>query len=599
MTTNEALTALDFCEAFARTVARRPEEVALRSSDGETELTWLQFDGLVRRVAGGLSALGVAAGGTTALLLSNRYEAAVMDMATLHIGAVPVSFYNSAAIDSLAYLLDDAGTDVLVTETAFVARARSALERSRRKPQLVVVDADVSDGALGWRDLASPDQALSSGFRPVVSPDDLLTLVYTSGTTGVPKGVELTHNNILAQIRGLHQLGRLPADGRALSYLPFAHMGDRLCAYYMPIVMGASITYHPDGRTITTVLNEVQPTLFMAVPRIWQRLQTGAEHLIAASEQRKDLEEALELGFRLHDDRLAGILTEPGVAEAWRRHGSVLAALKSSLGLRSGELLFTGAAPLPPETLRFYAAIGVELCEAYGQSETGGIILCNPAGEARPLTNGLPLPGVEARIAEDGELLLRGPMVMKGYRGQPELTAEAFDPDGWLRTGDVFTTDEAGYYQIIDRKKEMIVSSTGKNVAPVYVENTISSTSSLIAFCVCIGDARPYTTALIALEPEAAAALTGSTDPAVNAFHPAVLSVLTDAIRNGNEGLSAAEQVRRFLVVANTWLPGTDELTPTMKLRRKPIAALYADEIEALYGPIQPRVVDVAEPPRH
>jgi long-subunit acyl-CoA synthetase (AMP-forming) len=256
-------------------------------------------------------------------------------------------------------------------------------------------------------------------------------------------------------------------------------------------------------------------------------------------------------------------------------------------------LLFTGAAPLPPETLRFFAAMGVMLGEAYGQSETAGIILCNPADGARPNTNGLPLPGVEAKIAEDGELLLKGPMVMKGYRGKPDLTAEAFDAEGYLRTGDIFVTDEAGYYRIVDRKKEIIVQSTGKNVSPVLVENTLAAASPLIAPPVCIGDARSYITALIALEPEGTAALTGESDPARNAANPEVREKLRAAIRAANENLNAAERVRRFLVVESTWLPGTDELTPTMKLRRKPIAEKYATEIELLYGPPSERVVEV------
>src|SRR5207253_2199337 len=204
----------------------------------------------------------------------------------------------------------------------------------------------------------------------------------------------------------------------------------------------------------------------------------------------------------------------------------------------------TGAAPLPPETLRFFAAIGADLCECYGQSETAGIILCNPADRPRPLTNGLPLPGVEAKIVADGELLLKGPMVMAGYRGRPELTAAAFDDGGWLRTGDIFTTDDAGYYRIIDRKKEIIVTSAGKNVAPVHVENAVTSASALVGSVVCIGDGRPHCTALITLEQEGAAALTGDPDPARNARHPAVVAALTTAVRHANTQLNDAERTR-------------------------------------------------------
>jgi long-subunit acyl-CoA synthetase (AMP-forming) len=587
-----ALEAGDFCEAFARTVAARADQEAMRSSDGAVSLTWAQVDDTVRRVAGGLAALGLAAGGTTTMMLTNRYEAPVVDLATLHLGAVPVSLYNSTALSQLVYLLDDSRSDVLVTEAAFAEKCSAAIEQSQRKPRLVVIDGPGGD-APNWTELTSSGTPLAPGARPPLSPDDVLTVVYTSGTTGEPKGAELTHDNILEQIRGLHSLGRLPEGGRALSYLPFAHMGDRLCAYYMPIVSGATITYHLVPKTAALLLPELQPTLYMAVPRIWNYLQNVAQQKIAADPRRADLEEALDLGCQIHDNRLAGVPTDPAVVQAWQAHDELLSGLRRQLGLDAGELLFTGAAPLPPETLRFFAAIGVDLCECYGQSETAGIILCNPAGAARPVTNGVPMPGVEAKIAEDGELLLKGPMVMKGYRGKPELTAEAFDADGWLRTGDIFVQDEAGYYRIVDRKKEILVSSSGKNIPPVLVENTLAASSALIAPSVCIGDARPYVTALIALEPEGAAALTGSSDPAVNAAHPAVLDALRKAVHAANEHLNAAERVRRFLVVDTTWLPGTDELTPTMKLRRKPIAEKYAAEIDLLYGPPSERVVDV------
>jgi long-chain acyl-CoA synthetase len=593
-----AFEAGDMCDAFARTVALHGAEPALRSSDGTAQLTWDEYDARTRAVAGGLRALGVATDGTVAMLLTNRLEAAIVDMAALHVGAVPVSFYNSSAVDQLAYLLDDSRADVIVTERAMVGRVWEALGRAQRAPKLVLVDGDAGGGdavATSLTGLGELGPSLKPEDRPPLTPDDLVTVVYTSGTTGEPKGAELTHDNILAQIRGLHSLGRLPHGGRALSYLPFAHMGDRLCAYYMPIVMGSCITYHADPRTAADLLPEVQPTLYMAVPRIWQRIQAAATNWIEAqTPQRRDrLRTAVELGSRCHDARVAGHDPSPELAAEWNAHADELFALRTALGLGAGELLFTGAAPLPPETLRFFAAIGADLCECYGQSETAGIILCNPADRPRPVTNGLPLPGVEAKIADDGELLLRGPMVMRGYRGKPRLTADAFDPDGWLKTGDIFVTDEAGYYRIVDRKKEIIVSSTGKNISPAYVENAITSADPLIAVAVCVGDARAYTTALIVLEPTAAQALSGESDPARAAAHPAAIAAIRTALQAANESLNRSEQIRRFHIIPATWLPGGDELTPTMKLKRRPIATKYAAEIEALYEPGIAGVFDV------
>jgi long-subunit acyl-CoA synthetase (AMP-forming) len=584
-----AVRADDLCQAFARTVARYGDADALRSSDGRVRLSWREFDRAMRAAAGGLAELGVGPGGTVAMLLRNRYEAAVIDLATLHLGAVPLSVYNSSPVGQLRYLFADSRADVVVTEQAMAERAAAAIGQGG--PKLVVVDGPGPD----FEALCSSGSPLPPGVRPAPRPDDLITVVYTSGTTGEPKGAELTHYNILEQIRGLHSLGRLPEGGRALSYLPFAHMGDRLCAYYMPIVSGATITYHPDPRTAADLLPSIRPTLYMAVPRIWERLRNRAVALIDASAEpsRSGLLEAVRLGEQLHDARVAGEPSDQSVRRRWQSHQPELTELRVALGVDAGELLFTGAAPLPPATLRFFAAIGTDLCECYGQSETAGIILCNPADRPRPRTNGLPLPGVRARLAPDGELLLRGPMVMAGYRGKPELTKAAFDAEGWLRTGDIFDTDQCGYYRIVDRKRDIFVTSTGKNIAPVHVENTLAAASPLIGTSVCFGDGRPYLTALIVPEPDAAAALTGQPEPARAATDPTLVEALRTAVRTANASLSGPERVRRFGIVAEPWLPGGAELTPTMKVKRAPIAALHADVIETLYGPPSDAVVEV------
>ncbi|MCA1842391.1 MAG: AMP-binding protein, partial [Actinobacteria bacterium] len=293
-----ALDAGDLCEAFARTVARGGDAPALRSSDGAVTLSWREFDDRMRAVAGGLADLGVGPGGTVAMLLTNRYEAAVVDMATLHLGAVPLSLYNSTPVAQLTYLFTDSGADVVVTESPLCDRVAGAVERMAPAvaPGIVNVDTEFDD-------LCGRGKPLPPDARPVLDPSDLITVVYTSGTTGEPKGAELTHDNILEQIRGLHSLGRLPDGGRALSYLPFAHMGDRLCAYYMPIVTGACITYHPDPRTAAALLPEIQPTLYMAVPKIWQRLQSLALAHMAGrpADERQALEATIDAGGRLHD----------------------------------------------------------------------------------------------------------------------------------------------------------------------------------------------------------------------------------------------------------------------------------------------------------
>ena len=546
-----AFSASTLCEAFQLTSAERADQVAVRSHDGAVALTHARLAERVSALAAGLAGLGVERGDRVALMLTNRPEFHLVDTAAMHLGAVPFSIYNTSPPAQIAYLLTDAAPRVIVTERLFADAVRAA---DVAADHLVIVDrndGDIGDGADdGALDLAdveatpAPDGFDFEAAWRAVQPDDLLTLIYTSGTTGPPKGVELTHASMMAEIRGLQEAMPVTPGGRLISYLPSAHVADRWTSHYSGLMTwGMTVTTCPDPKALVGLAAQIHPTFFGGVPRIWEKLKAALELLFPAE-------------------------LESGDAAAAQK-------IKAAIGLDQAELFITGAAPTPLDVLDFFARIDIPLLEGWGMSETSGFVTINRPGDPRPGSVGLPLPGMEVRLADDGELLCRGPLVMRGYRDRPDLTAEAVDADGWLHTGDVATIDSGGRVAIVDRKKEMIISAGGKNMSPANIENAVKAQSLLIAHAVCVGDNRPYNVALIVLDPETAA----GRDPA----DPATLAEIEAAVERANAGLSRVEQIKKFAVIADDWAPGGDELTPTMKLKRRPIAARYEREIEHLY----------------
>jgi long-subunit acyl-CoA synthetase (AMP-forming) len=360
-----------------------------------------------------------------------------------------------------------------------------------------------------------------------------------------------------------------PDGSRVISWLPSAHVAERSAHLYLPIVYGMTVTTCPDMREIATYLPAVRPTWFFAVPRVWEKLKAGVEAkldeparaLIAAGARRVELEQA---GQPVPDE-LSRTLT---VAEE-----KLFAPLRAAIGLDQAELVNVGAAPTPREVLVFFHAIGIALAEIWGMSETCGAGASNPRERIKIGTVGLPSPGVEARLAEDGELLVRSPVVMAGYRNLPERTAEALDADGWLHTGDVATIDADGYVTLIDRKKELMISSAGKNMSPANIEATLKGASPLIGQACAIGDGRRYVTALIVLDPDVAGTRRDGD----------LVAAVQDAVDEANRRLSGPETIKKFTIVEGDWLPGGDELTPTMKLKRRPIAEKYEGLISAMY----------------
>jgi long-chain acyl-CoA synthetase len=575
------------CELFQRTAAAHADRVALRTIGGEVTITWAEYNRRVRDVAAGLAALGVRRGDTVGLMVTNRPEFNLCDAAVMHLGATAFSIYNTSAPEQITYILGNAENSVMICDPVFVERIQAS---GPGISTIVCVDGNPL-GTLSLKEVEAigrPDFDFDAAWR-AVGPDDILTLIYTSGTTGPPKGVEVTHSGMLAMIEAMNEIAPLRPEDRVISYLPAAHLADRLISHYQSVASGLSVTSLADATQLLAGLQDVRPTVFLGVPRIWEKFKAAVESRLDDAGRA-----ALDVGLRkVRAEQAAAVGAGPGpddqlLAEYAAADDALFAPLRRQLGLDQVRRSLTGAAPSALEVLEFWAALGLPIGEAWGMSELG-VATGNREGEERFGTVGVALPGYELRLADDGELLARGPALMKGYRRDPERTAEAIDSDGWMHTGDVATIDDDGYVRIVDRKKELIINSGGKNMSPVNIESRIKSASLLIGQAVAIGDRRPYNVALIVLDPDAGAAYAAqqglpSAAPADLCQDRGVQAVIEAAVAQANSQLSRIEQIKRFRILPVDWQPAGYELTPTMKLKRKPIAEKYADVIEGLYA---------------
>ena len=530
-----ALAERTMCGALRVTIAANRERVALRWPDEAVSLTYDELERTLAATASILHDMGLRRGDALGLMLRNRVEFHLIDAAAMLLGATPFSLYLTSPAEQIAFVMGDAGNRLVVTEPMFEAVVREAAGDAVR--------------VVGLDELAGGDPGFDlDAHADAVGPEDLLTLIYTSGTTGPPKGVEITHANMVAELRGMHDAVPLEGGGRQVSFLPSAHIADRWTSHYSALMTYANaLTPVPDATQLMSVLAQVRPTVFGSVPRVWEKMRAALE-------------------------AAAG----PQLADAARADPAVGAAVRAKLGLDQVQWMCCGAAPAPVELLEFFDALGLPICEVWGMSETSCIVTTNRPGRTRYGSVGLPLDGMEVRIAEDGELLVRGPLVMAGYRGRDDLTAEAVDADGWLHTGDVARIDDDGYVWIVDRKKELIINSAGKNMSPANIEMRLKGAGPLIGQACVFGDRRPYNVAVLVLDPDTAAGL----DPA----DPSVVARVQAEVDEANSHLSRVEQIKRFRVLATEWLPGGEELTPTMKLKRRGIAAKYEAEVEALYA---------------
>jgi long-subunit acyl-CoA synthetase (AMP-forming) len=579
--------------AFQATVATLGDATAVRWDDDGT-LSWNELSAQATRIAGGYASLGVRKGDAVAIMLPNRPEFMACDLGAMALGAVPFSIYQTSSPEQIVHVVRDSGAKVAIVDAEYLDRFEAARAELPELEDVIVVGEAGADAGSTLADLEARDPDFD--VEPTVAAlglDDLLTLIYTSGTTGPPKGVQLTHRNLLALVTSIESIVPLPDKGeaRVISWLPAAHIAERGAHYYLPVVSGIEVTICPDPRRIVEYLPKVRPTWFFAVPRVWEKLKAGLEAMLAGlpEEQRGPARQGLDAALaKVRAEQAGEPVPDDVAAAAAQADEAMFAALRTQLGLDEVVVVSVGAAPTPLEVLEFFHAIGTPVGELWGMSETCGVATANPPDRVKLGTVGPPVPGIDIRLAEDGEVLVRGVGIMTGYRNLPDKTAETFDGD-WLRTGDIGTLDDDGYLKIVDRKKELIINAAGKNMSPANIESHLKASSSLIGQAIAIGDGRPYNVALITLDPDFApvfAQQQGIADGSLAALagEQAILDEVARGVEAANSKLARVEQIKKFELLAEDWPPGGDELTPTMKLKRKPIDAKYAAEIAALYG---------------
>jgi long-subunit acyl-CoA synthetase (AMP-forming) len=588
-----ALQASTLIEALRLTAEDHGEIVAVRTPDDSVSLTWGEVLARAERIAGGLAGLGVGQRDCVAIMLGNRPEFHLADLGAVLLGATPFSVYVTYPPEEIRFLLQDSGARVAIVEQAHLEQMLAA-QPGTQLEHVIVVDGDAPEDTISLAELEAscPADFDSEAASADVGPEDILTLIYTSGTTGHPKGVQLTHHAVLVTARSAEQIVSLPPGSRVISWLPSAHIAERNAHHYVPIILAGTITCAPNPREVVSYLPQVRPNWFFAVPRIWEKLKAGLEAMQAGQpeEHRAPIQAALAAATERVRLRQQGKPVpeelEATVAEA---DANMFAKLREMLGLDQAQAVNVGAAPTPVAVLEFFHAIGIELAELWGMSETCGLGTVNRPGEVRIGTVGPAAPGVELKLGDDGEVLCRGDFMMTGYRNQPERTAEAIDPEGWMHTGDIGTLDADGFLRIVDRKKELIINAAGKNMSPANIEAALKTGSSLIGQACCIGDRRPYNTALIVLDADFAPQWAtqhelGERSLEQLATEPEMVAAVQEGVDRANATLARVEQIKRFTIIPGDWLPGGEELTPTIKLKRRPIAAKYEAEIEAMYA---------------
>ncbi len=577
--------------AFEATVATLGDAPALRWDDDQS-IGWNELRDRAARIAGGLAALGVRKGDAVAIMLSNGPDFIPVDLGAVALGAVPFSIYQTSSPEQIVHVVRDSGAKIAVVEAEYLERFEEARTELPEVEQVVVVGGDGGDRTLAELEELDPAFDVEATVADV-GLDDLLTLIYTSGTTGPPKGVQLTHRNLLTLVASVENTVPMPGpgEGRVISWLPAAHIAERGAHYYLPVVRGIEVTICPDPRRIVEYLPKVRPTWFFAVPRVWEKLKSGLEAMVAGlpDEQRVPAQAGLDAALaKVRAEQAGEPVPDEVAAAAAKADENMFAALRTQLGLDEVAAVNVGAAPTPLEVLEFFHAIGIPVGELWGMSETCGVATVNPPAAVKLGTVGPAVPGIDIKLAEDGEVLVRGPGIMVGYRNLPDKTAETFDGD-WLRTGDIGVLDDDGYLKIVDRKKELIINAAGKNMSPANIESHLKASSSLIGQAIAIGDGRPYNVALITLDPDFApvfAQQNGIEDGSLAnlATHQAILDEVSRGVEAANAKLARVEQIKKFKLLPEDWPPGGDELTPTMKLKRRPIDDKYAAEIAALYA---------------
>lgn len=578
--------------------------VALREKQGGRwrEWTWHEYLARVARVAAGLRELGVGPGVRVAVHAENRPEWVIIDLAVQGLGGECVGIYPTSPEAEVEYLLANSGSAVLIAEDE--EQLDKALAVAGRLPDLahlVVIDprgvrVDEHDSLISFADLeargARSDDVVGE-FRSAVArlnPDDTAILIYTSGTTGAPKGAMVSHGNLVAAARIGSAAFGLTEHEEVLSYLPLCHVAERLFSVLTALWAGSVVNFGEGGPSLADDLRDVQPTTFLGVPRVWEKMLAQVQVRMADATRFKRLlyRVCLRQGRRLAPRRMRGALTPSDRLVLALCEVLMFRALREKLGLVRVRVAISGAAPIAADVLEFLWAIGVPVREGYGQTENTGLCTMTRSGDVRLGTVGTAAPEVEIRIAPDGEILTRSPGVFQGYLNEPAATAEAMDADGWLHTGDVGVLDDDGHLRITDRKKDIIITAGGKNVSPSEIENLLK-VSPYVREAIVVGDGRKYLTALIGTEADTVGDWATRRQIAYTTYadlsaKPEVRELIGRVVDEANQKLAQVERIKRFTVIDKELDHEDGELTATQKVKRKAIAERFHAEIEAMYS---------------
>ncbi|GAW52041.1 MULTISPECIES: AMP-dependent synthetase/ligase [unclassified Nocardioides] len=606
---DEEIAGRTMIHALADTVAAYGDSPAYSDKhhvpEGESwrTLTWAQTRELALDVAAGLVELGVGVGDTVAIMATNRNEHFLADIGAVHAGATPMSIYNTLSTEQVAYVAGHAEPAVVVVENAdHLTRWGKALDATGSIRAVVVLDADANPGGgrfRSWDELVAAGAAYRAAHgdelaarAAAVTPDSPATILYTSGTTGNPKGVVLTHRNVLFEAIGSQEAAGLVDPMTGISYLPLAHIAERILGLYGPQIQGSHMHSIGDPSQLLAALGEVHPTGFFGVPRVWEKIKTGLSAKLAADPNPDNVtmvQNAMAAGLAWVEAQEVGREMTPEIEAAYQAaEEQILGLLKLLLGLDQVTWAGSAAAPMPLDVAKFMAGLGIKVFDVYGMTETCGAITANGPGGFKLGTVGRATPGMEVKLAEDGEVLVRGPVTTPGYHLQEDATRALIDEDGWVHTGDIGTLDEDGFFAIVDRKKELIITSQGKNIAPSNIENLLKE-SPIIGHAMAIGDGRPYVVAILTLDGEIAPLVAEQlglefTDLADLAQKPEIVAIAQAAVDAANERLSRPEQVKSFELLGVEWTAESEELTPTLKLKRRVVNTKYSDVLDRLYG---------------